>query len=348
MSPPAGRTRRGTRASRALAALNLSASKVLEVSTAVFAQLSPDPAEEDPVLGPRVTPSEVRGFLARLRLLEGVPFAYLVPDSELLPPESIRFFYLDRAWTDALVQGALSVGTVNSADRAQLESLYKIVRDEVDEEERRVRMPGGERVQQGPAGPVSGFVLRSRAVSGWPALHVRAYREELGGPDRANIPESDPRRLKLLRMERLAPAVLLVLFDGIPAVVHIEEPRQGIQFGVRLNQAGGPNDFSAQVVARDATTSNDVSPEKRVDVPFRPGSPGVLDMKRLNRALINTNGTNIGPAVDGAEFALEMLRFPYRQVFGDPSIVGAPPIDAVFTPTISIAKLQLAFKEVLG
>ena len=36
-------------------------------------------------------------------------------------------------------------------------------------------------------------------------------------------------------MERLAPAVLLVLFDGVPAVVHIEEPRQGIQFGVRLD-----------------------------------------------------------------------------------------------------------------
>ncbi len=348
MTPPAGRTRRrGRRASRALAALNLTASKVLEVSTAAFVELRPEPAEEDPYLGPRVTPGEVRGFLARLRLLQGVPFAYLVPDAELLPPESIRFFYLDRAWTDALVQGALSVGTVNSADRTQLESLYETVRDEVDEEERRVRLPGGERVQQGPAGPVSGFLLRSRAVSGWPALHVRAYREELGGPDRANIPESDPRRLKLLRMERLAPAVLLVLFDGIPAVVHIEEPRQGIQFGVRLTPAGGPNDFSAQVIARDAKTATDVAPEKRVDVPFRPGSPGVLDIKRLDDSLIKTNGTNIGPAVDGAEFALEMLRFPYRQVFGDPSIVGAPPIDAVFAPTISIAKLQIAFQEVL-
>ena len=54
-----------------------------------------------------VVPGELRRFLARLRLLHGVPFCYLVPDAELLPPESIRFFYLDRAWTDALVQGAL-------------------------------------------------------------------------------------------------------------------------------------------------------------------------------------------------------------------------------------------------
>ena len=80
-------------------------------------------------------------FLARLRLLHGVPFTYLVPDAELLPIESIRFFYIDRAWTDALVQGALSVGTVTTADRAQLEALYPTIRDEVDEAERLIRAP---------------------------------------------------------------------------------------------------------------------------------------------------------------------------------------------------------------
>jgi len=310
----------------------------------------PTTTEEDPELGPRVVPAELRAFLARLRMLEGVPFANLAADADLLPPESIRFFHLDRAWTDALVQGALSVGTVNSADRAQLDAVHGHVRDEVDEEERRVRMPGSEEVQQGAAGPVTGFLLRSRAVSGWPGLHVRAYREELGGPDDASIPESDPRRLKLLRLERLAPAVMLALFDGIPAVVHLEEPRQGIQFGVRLRPrpGGGPNDQIAEVVARDATTSDAVEPERRVPVPFRPGAPGVLDIHRLNRALMETPGTNMDDAVDAAEFALQMLRFPYRQVFGDPSQGQPPPIDAVFSPTVSLQALHVTFSEVIG
>jgi hypothetical protein len=347
MSPaPRRRPRRALALAPALGAIT--ATKVLEVTQKLVGTFTAPPAEEDPVLGPRVTPAELRAFLARLRLLDGVPFSYLAADSELLPPESIRFFYLDRAWTDALVQGALSVGTVSTADRAQLEALYGDVRDEVDEEERRVRLPGGEAVQQGPAGPVTGFVLRSRAVSGWPGLHARAYREELGGADDATIPESDPRRIKVLRMERLAPAVLLVLFDGIPAVVHIEEPRQGIQFGVQLRPAGGPNDFSAVVVARDATTALDVAPKNDVPVPFRPGSPGVLDLRRLDKALMNANGTNMGAEVDGAEFALQMLRFPYRQVFGDPSQGGTPPLDDVFTPTISLATLRISFEEVLG
>ena len=41
----------------------------------------------------RVVPRDLRQSLARLRLLEGVPFGYLVADSELSPPESIRYFY---------------------------------------------------------------------------------------------------------------------------------------------------------------------------------------------------------------------------------------------------------------
>jgi hypothetical protein len=325
---------------------NLSAVNVLDLVELATEVPNPAPVEEDPHFGPRVVPAEVSRFLARLRLLEGVPFAYLAPDADLLPRESIRFFYVDRAWTDALVQGALSVGTVNSSDRAELQALYPIVRAEVDEEERRVRLPGGEAVQQGPAGPITGFLLRSRAISGWPGVHVRAYREELNQADDATLPESDPRRVKLLRMERLAPAVLLVLFDGIPAVVHIEEPRQGVQFGVRLLPTATSNEFQGGINARNALTTENVNPDQSVmvPVPFRSGAPGVLDLTRLNASLMATPGTNMGTEVDGAEFALQMLRFPYRQVFGDPNAATpAPPVQDVFKPTIALSLLKSRF-----
>jgi hypothetical protein len=327
---------------------NLTAATILDLSVLSTDVSNPPPVEEDPHFGPRVVPSELSRFLARLRLLEGVPFAYLAPDADLLPKESIRFFYLDRAWTDALVQGALSVGTVNSGDRAELQALYPVIRDEVDEEERRVRLPGGESVQQGPAGPITGFLIRSRAISGWPGVHVRAYREELGVSDDATIPESDARRVKLLRMERLAPAVLLVLFDGIPAVVHIEEPRQGIQFGVFLEQTATANTFAGFVTARNALTAGNVNPRVDAPMPFRRGAPGVLDLSQLNTSLMNTTGTNMGTDVDSAEFALQMLRFPYRQVFGDPNAGGTtPPVETVFRPTIALSLLRSTFAEVL-
>lgn len=308
-------------------------------------ELVATPSDEDDA-GERVVPRELRQWLARLRLLEGLPFCYLAPDSLMLPPESVRFFFVDRNWTDALIQGALSVGTANSADRAQLEQLHRVIRDEIDEEERLVRRPDPREVQKGPAGTLTGFLLRSRAVSDGPGMHVRGYRNEVGADDEI-IPESHPSRLKILRMERLAPAVLLVLFDGVPAVVHMEEPRQGVQFGVRLERVEETANFSAEVIARDALTSSDVEPERRAQVFFRQGAPGVIDMRRTARALMTTPGTHMGSALDGAEFALEMIRFPYRQVFGDPSGGSPAPLGDVFRPTVSMATLQVKFARAI-
>ncbi len=295
----------------------------------------------------KITPCAIRSFLASLRLLDSVPFNNIVPDSSLLPVESIRFFYVDRAWTDALTQGALSVGTVNTSDRAQLEQLYPEIEREVDEEERRVRQPGSEAVQGGKAGLITGFLLRSRAVSGWPGLHVRAYRKEPGETDEDILPETHTDRIKLLRLERLAPAVLLALFDGLPRVVHIEEPRQGLQFGVSLEAIPGNfNSYTASVPARDVKTAGYVDDDgepvetaaeaHRLPVLFRPGSPGVLDLANTGKRFRDFEATNISTdgILDGAEFALEMIRFPYRQVFGDPSVIEDPDIRAVFRPTI--------------
>jgi hypothetical protein len=40
-----------------------------------------------------------------------------------------------------------------------------------------------------------------------------------------------------------------------------------------------------------------------------------------------------------------MLRFPYRQVFGDPS-VQAPALDTVFRPTINVAAMVERFNVI--
>ena len=131
----------------------------------------------------------------------------------------------------------------------------------------------------------------------------------------------------------MAPAVLFVLFDGIPQLVHLEEPRQGIQFGVILNPIGNTGSYSATVETRDRNTSTNAVPA-RPDMPisFRPGAPGVLNLKATCKTFNASPGTNTGPDVDGAEFALEMIQFPYRQVFG--RIDDDPKIAEVFKPTI--------------
>jgi hypothetical protein len=303
----------------------------------------------------KILPEATRRWLARVRLLEGVPFAHLVPDSELLPPESIRFFYLDREWTDALMQGAMSVGTANSLDRQHLQALHARIRDEVDAEERQIRFVGGDPPGRAPAETIAGFVLRSRAVSGWPGLHVRGYRNEVGADD-AEVRDNDPSRLRLLRLERLAPAVLFCLFDGVPRIVHIEEPRQGIQFGVNLVTGAGGVTVGATVALRDVLTSKRLDQTvpapagaTAVDVPFRGGAAGVVDVLTLTQRIAAQGATNVntfgGLGVDSAEFAMEMLQFPFRQVFGDPAKSTAPgavrlEFAEVFRPEIGIAAVR--------
>lgn len=327
------------------------ASAALEDLPEVAAQratLRVDGAEER-VKPDGVVPGELVRFLARLRLLEGVPFSYLVADADLLPLETIRFFYVDRNWLDALVQGALSVGTVNSSDREQLAALYPQVRREVDAAERLVRQRDADAVADdlqgrpvGEAGPITGFLLRSRLVSGWPGLHVRGYAQDTVA-DAATIPDDDPSRdrMRVLRMERLAPAVLLVLFDGVPAVVHIEEPRSGIQFGVRVSADAQAGTCTAEVTTR-ALKAGD-PPPKTVYPRFRRGAPGVLDIKGLAKTL----GT-----ADAGAFAVQMLRFPVRQVFG--AVPGEDSdndsVDA-FVPTVATPELRQRFtgaRRVLG
>jgi hypothetical protein len=292
-----------------------------------------------------VMPSELRSWLVRLRLLDGVPFANLVADTELLPPESIRWFYLDRRWTDAVVQGALSVGTVNSDDRTELTARYPQVRDELDREERNVRRrPGSARVG-GAVEAISGFLLRSKAVSGWPGLHVRAYSCDPAEGDGAYYPEDHESRMRLLRLERLAPAVLLVLFDGIPTVVHVEEPRHGIQFGFRRPPGPANAPLTLEFQARNRDTFADL-PGAPITVPYRTGgAPGVVHLHALRKTLGARAGTGGDPnapdgGIDSAEYALQLVRYPFRQAYGE---VGNVPIKTVFAPTISYATLLKTF-----
>jgi hypothetical protein len=52
----------------------------------------------------------VEAFIAGLSVLKNVPLNVLIPDPQMLPPESIRVFYVDPDYVKALTEGALSIG----------------------------------------------------------------------------------------------------------------------------------------------------------------------------------------------------------------------------------------------
>jgi hypothetical protein len=274
-------------------------------------------------------PPYMESFLSHLRLLVGVPFEYLIPDPRMLPDESIRFFYLDRSWTDRLVDGAISVGKVGTREQAHHQAHHGPVSQQLDFTERIVRdlqrgtdsfptLKGTIRGQQPPADIITGFLLRSGAVSGWPTMDVRAYRTDLSEPlDPAN-PESLNQQLRTLRLERLSPSILLALFQGVPQLVYLEEPHHLIQFGVRTVGS------QLRIDLRDSTghqirtdPNNPRSNPIPQTVHVRAAHNRVVAIANLRRDLITARNTHpqMPEQTGSAAFAIEVLSLPWRQRF---------------------------------
>jgi hypothetical protein len=160
-------------------------------------------------------------WLGRQLLLENLPFVHLVPDARMLPSESIRFFYLDPAWLDALMDGALGIGLVSSRDTEIQAALLAPLKKQAWDAARAWRARRtGDPIPAPAAGPLSGFLLRSALASGWPGLRVIATSGDKGTP------------VPLLRLDHLAPGVLFAIFNGVPDTVTLAAPQEGLEFGV--------------------------------------------------------------------------------------------------------------------
>ena len=196
-----GRPRRALfKRRRALAALRDTTRKFHALSTA-----------------PPAVPADITAWLARLSLLHDVPLSYLVPDETMLPVEAIRFFYLDPRWTEALADGAFSIGRSTSADHAHDRAVAAHVHRLAKASARQLRAsraPGAAN-----DGAITGFLLRSAVVAGWPGLEAYAY-----GANNQDLPA-------VLRFERLAPNLLLFMVEGEIHHVAIREPAEGLHFG---------------------------------------------------------------------------------------------------------------------
>ncbi|PXY78477.1 MAG: hypothetical protein CXX81_07555 [Methanobacteriota archaeon] len=126
-------------------------------------------------------------WLARLRMLEGVPFRYLVPSEEILPNESIRFFHVDRNWLDALVDGALSVGRMGSQESKFDADRYEDLMNDLHNLERDLRPFANDLFADNLGGDaletmgesLTGFLFRSSVVRDFPGIEVSAYDSTL-------------------------------------------------------------------------------------------------------------------------------------------------------------------------
>ncbi|PZU10105.1 hypothetical protein [Sphingomonas sp.] len=274
----------------------------------------------DGTTAPALTPY-LQFRLARLRLLHDMPFHYLVPDARLLPDEAIRFFTLDDAWLDALIEGALGSASNGSRELARAKKAAGSAIASSNRLRYGVRKVALGRIgfdlavagdQDVAPGTVSGLLIRSKIVSQWSGFGLRAWTSKA----LADVPiGADPARLEadhpelvvpILRMERLAPSLLLALFDGVPEMVWLEEPHGAVQFGFEGTTAGTAIDVRDEA---GGETGNSVP------LPLRAGAiGGVVDVAALAAALDQRRP--LGQPRGSGALAVQLLRPPARQRFG--------------------------------
>lgn len=144
-------------------------------------------------------------WLEDLLLLKGLPFSCLLPSERLLPPESVRFFQVDKAWLSALAAGAAGIGENCRKQAGITQDLLRMWEQRIEQEER------------------YGILLRTHMLRLWQNMAVYACDE--GGKE-----------VTPLRMERLSEDILLILCDVPLTSLKIREPSEGIR--MQFNEDG--------------------------------------------------------------------------------------------------------------
>lgn len=303
--------------------------------------------------GPDVPP-EVRLFLGRLALLQGVPPEYLVPDEKLLPKfrlengeqqewGSLRFFWLDPAWIECLLDGALSVGpdtdrklllTKAMAGNYLAEAFQKDLierlkqqlagsyQPEAFKKEMAARMRAkGIAVKGNDFNAIvdptpaqrdcrfTGFLLRSSLVSGWTGLEIEVKGTDTNEPK--IVPDEAIYPLQLVRMEKIAGDTLLCLCEGIIRKIVISQPPEGLHFGLNAD-ARSEGSFTRKFTGISGKTE---STRAAVAVPQR------TSHAQNSQRVVRIKKSKTGPAgladllaatADPADFAMEMIVQPIR------------------------------------
>jgi len=264
-----------------------------------------------------ILPEQVITWLANIALLNNVPFNNLVPNMQMLQQECIRFFYIDQNWIDALIDGALSIGIQSSRDSLFQQLMREALHAAVDEALTEVRdtlrgvSSSGVPTQEGTR---AGFILRSVVVSSIPGLEIRAW----SATDSVNP-------MKMLRLDRLAPNIMIAIFPDIPVKLEFNEPSEGLVFGYE--------DEGVALRYLPGTTGATLANIGSVIDPDNPTWLAPAEINKLKRSLpanqppliiAGSNGLMQAlqnkfaapqPELTPASLAVEMVRVPEQMLF---------------------------------
>lgn len=266
---------------------------------------------------------DIRIYAAKLSLLYFVPLSYIIADESMLPPESIRFFCLDKNWTKALIDGALSIGRATAedcvCDKIRLETVIRA-------SSRRLHFPRHEKMHPRHVdfsldifrlngkicgdmsadvftdrkftvndavtdGLITGFIMRSELVRRAKDTEIAAYS--------GNV------RIPQLRLDDLSDDIIIGLYDGKITSLKISEPQTGLTFGLGENESC--------LIPKDIGEANFGAPlnDKSIDMNSYKNSAGRIDVTALASKL----GQCLNTDVKSAKMAFELLTVPASAVY---------------------------------
>ncbi len=270
---------------------------------------------------------QVQQWLGRLMLLTDVPFQNIIADTRLIPTESLRFFYVDPTWIDALMDGALSVGSDTSLDLMFTEVMASVVKVAGTAIAAQIRAgllgiepDNAAGVLPNPNQLMSGLLFRSSIVSDWPGLHiVPTYADESISP----VP---------LRFEKIGGDMILIIFPGIPESVVIQQPSQALVFGVMDGNTETEFDIYLRGIGVGGfATGAEIVVNKEPDAVsfsstdtsfFRAGGNQVLNVNTIMGTLatqMQAAGALTG-SLSPSEFALQLAKTPEEVTFSNQTL----------------------------
>ena len=222
-------------------------------------------------------PTAIASWFQDLELLKNVPFNYLVPDTRLLPPESLRFFWIDSYWVDCLQDGAFSVGRVTKEDlRLDVQS-RSLQRSKTQSDK-----------------TITGFLLHSEVVSGWPGLEIEGYATPVTGNNFVG-PEN---KLTILRRDLLSDNILLCFFAGEVKTLDLSIKGSSVNCGVDPIEKGSP-------ITKGLRNLDGSQTDEKIDVPFRNENLGVINIEEMTNRL--KEGLKSPDNFTSAQFAATMI-----------------------------------------
>lgn len=232
-------------------------------------------------------PAYLQDWFSRLRLLEGVPINYLLPEATYLPAESLRFFEVDGVWVEALLDGAFSIGRVSTAEGSR---------------DQNAQTTEGHPTQFGNT--VTGVLIRSEVIADYPELVVDGYQVfPVAGAEEDELAATD--KLTVLREARLGHDVLLCLFDGVVKTVDVHKKPELLHFGFDHEDETGIQ-YTKRLRNADGTENEtwNLTPE---EIPFGSVTYRTLAVIDLETLIYSKLDDADFPTFTPAQFALQMI-----------------------------------------